>query len=393
MSYYYRRRYSYKSNYSRTSSTNPQVERRPRKSFDITTYIKNEFFNADDLIFTRVANLYRQLYGYGAYKYMMETFYSWKSGSVGLSGQTMRRILECVPKFLSDDKRFYILKCEIIYFIETLHFKQQNKKTSLSQLNDLFENYAKEIDNFNQVNLSWFVGKGIFTETEIQQFLNVCKYALNKKLNLSFRQVQSDLTLIKRKLSDLKQGCFHANYQIDFLTSTVDLSNINQTTLNFTQLTKHEIILEGIFKQFAEQYILEELMKMNFSEQEGEVNHFVKSKDLDFFISQYKEILDQDNEASLKSEFKGEGGQLNLSLEVKSLNKIQASLFLSGAKLTLYAAIFVSAIILIFAFQLYKIFALLFFGGLIVGGMLLGGISTEFKTIKNLILDLKRYGK
>jgi hypothetical protein len=393
MSYYYRRRYSYKRNYSRTSGTNPQVERRPRKSFDITAYIKKEFFNADDLIFTKVASLYRQLYGDGAYKYMMETFYSWKSGSVGLSEQTMRRILECVPKFLSDEKRFYILKCEMIYFIETLHLKQQNKKTSLSQINDLFESYAKEIENFNQVNLSWFVGKGIFTETEIQQFLDVCKYALNKKLNLSFRQVQSDLTLIKSKLSDLKQGSFHASYQIDFLTSTVELSNINQTTLNFKQLTKHEIIPEGTFKQFAEQYILEELIKMDFSEYEGGFNSNVKSNDLDFFISQYKEILDRDNEVSLKSEFKGEGGQLNLSLDIKSLKKIQASLFISGGKLTLYVAISVFAIFLIFAIQLHKEFTLLFFGGLIIGGMLYRGIITEIETMKNLKLDLKRYGK
>ncbi len=393
MSYYYHKKYSYKGNYYRPSSSPKKADISPSKAYDITSFIKNEFFNADYVLFNEVTNLYRLLYGPNAYKYMMSTFPSWKSGSVGLSKQTMRRILECVPKFLSPDKKFYILKCEIIYFIDTLHFKQQNKKILLPQLNDIYENYANEIDNFNQINLSWFVGKGIFTETEIQEFLLVCKYALNKRLNLSFRQVQCDLILIKSKLSDLKEGCFHANYQIDFLNSNIDLSNIIHSTLDFIQLNKHEVKLEGIFKKFAEQYILEELLKMTFFEQTGEINHYVKAKDLDFFISQYNQVLDCDNEASLKSEFKGEGGLLKLSLEVKSVKKIQLSLFLDAAKLTLYISFFLTLIILIFAFNLYKISALILLGVLIVGFILIGSISTKIKSIKNLILDLKLYGK
>jgi len=393
MNYYSRRQYHYRKRYYKTSSGRQQPKGRTIKTFDITSYIKNEFFNADEITFIRIANLYRQLYGYEAYKYMINTFVSWKSGFVGLSGQTLYRILVCVPKFLSDEKRFYILKCEVIYFIEELHLKQQRKYISLSQLNELFENYAKEIDNFNKINLSWFVDKGIFNETEIRQFLDVCKYALNKKLILSYQQVLNDLNLIKTKLSSFKQGSFDANYQIDFLFSKVNLLNINQTTLDFVQFNSHEIKLDGIFKQFAEKYILDELMKIEFTEKEGEVNRFVNSKDLDFFISQYYEILNKNNEASLKSEFKGGGGQLYLSLEIKSLKKIHISLFLSVAKLFLYAGLFISAIILFFVFQLYKIFEILFFGGLIGGGILLGAISTEFKTIKNLNLDLKRYGK
>lgn len=387
MSYYrYRSR-----RYSRSSWATP-APRGPRKSFDITSYLKNEFFSADDITFAKIARLYKQLYGYGPYKYLLDTFYSWKLGHVRVSAQTTTRILECVPRFLTDDKRFHILKCEIVHFIDTLHFKQQNKNISLSQLNTSFENYAREIDSFSQVNLSWFVKKEIFSETEIDQFLSVCKYALKQKLNLSYRQVQADLALIRTKFSCFKPGTFTANYQIDFLSSTLDLSQLNETPLTLIQLGSDQIRLEGIFKQFAEQYILEELMKMSFSEKEGEVNHFIKSNDLDFFIRQYYEILDKDTEASLRSDFKGEGGQLNLFLDVKSLKRIQASIVLSSAKLFLYSAVLVAAIILVFVFELYKIVALVFFGGLILGGALLGGINTEFRVLKNLTIDLKRYG-
>jgi hypothetical protein len=323
----------------------------PRKSFDVTSYLKNEFFNADDKTFARIAHLYKQLYGYGPYKYLLSTFSSWKLGYVRVSGQTTTRILECVPKFLTDDKRFFILKCEIVHFIETLHFKQQNKTASLAQLNTLFEDYAKEIENFNQVNLAWFVSKGIFTETELQQFLSVCKFALREKLDLSYRQVQDDLSLIRSKSSGLKTGTFTATYEIDFLNSKIDLSQIDELPSNRCHLPMKRLQVEGKFKRFTEQYILEELMKMSFTEKEGEVNRFIKAKDIDFFIGQYNAIVESGGEASLKSSFKGEGGQLSLSLEVKSLPNIHAAIFMSLTKLGLYAGLLLVAAALVLFFN------------------------------------------
>lgn len=363
------------------------------KRFSAYSYIQNEFFNADWVTFNKITNLYYDLYGYGPQKYLLDTYYSWKSGSVSTSGRTMSRIIECVPRFLSDEKRFFILKNEIIYFVENLYHKQQNKEVSLYELNTVFENYATQIENFNKSDLPYMVGDRIFTEEEIQHFLLVCKYALFEKLNLVYRQVQSDLILIKNKLSNFNTGIFKASYLIDFLNSKIDLSNINEKPLNFIQLKKQEIKPEGTYKEFVEQYILEEFMKMSFSEKEGEINHFVNTKDLDFFISQYHEISDNKNEATLKSVFNGEGGQFILVLEIKSLKKIQSMIFLSGMKLFLYTSIIVFVVILIITFKLYKEVVWVIFGALIFGGILLKGFESELNKIKELKLDLKRYGK
>jgi len=284
------------------------------------------------------------------------------------------------------------LKNEVINYIKNLHHKQQNKKASITDLNSLFENYIEHIAKFDSNNIS-FITKTKFTAEKVEQFTMICKFALLEKLNLAYRQVQSDLTLIKSKLLILNTGIFKANYKIDFLNSEIDISNINDINFNFITLKQKEINLNENYKKFAEQYILEEFMQMSFSEKQGEVNHFVKSKDLDFFISQYQEINDKDSEATLKSEFKGEGGQLNLSVEIKSLKKIKFLIYFSGAKLLLYFALFITAIILIFTFELYKVVLLLIFGGLIFGGILLVGFIEELKTIKKIKLDLKRYGK
>ena len=289
------------------------------------------------------------------------------------------------------------LKNEVINFIKNLHHKQQNKKASISDVNSLFENYIEHIEKFNQNNLSFitntFITKKKFTAEKIEQFTLVSKYALFEKLNLAYRQVQSDLTLIKNKLSGFNTGIFKATYQIDFLNASIDLSHINETELNFIQLKKQDVNPDGTYKQFAAQYILEEFIQMSFSQKAGEVNHFVKSKDLDFFISQYHEIIDSESEASLHSEFKGEGGQLNLTLEIKSLRKIKSLIFFSCSKMLLFTAIIIGAIVAIFTFELHKVIVLLIIGGLIVGGILLEAFKTEIKKINDLKIDLKRYGK
>lgn len=363
------------------------------KWFSTYSYIENEFFNADKETLKKITDLYYELYGYSAYKYLLNTYQAWKSRSVSASRQTLNRIFECVPRFLSDEKRFHILKNEVFYFIDDIHQKQQNKSINLNQLNDLFENYAIQLNSFSQTNMPYMVGKKIFSTEEIEQFLYACKYSMFEKLNLSYRQVQNDLTLFKEKISTFQTGVFKAHYQIDFLNSKVDISNINETNLFFIQLKTPKIKISGRYKEFTEKYILEELLQMSFQEKEGVVNHFVKSTDLEFFLNQYYNINRKENEATLKSEFKGEGGQLNVVLEVKSLYKIKYSLFLSSVKLLAYLIILYLSLYFTIEFELYNFGVLLIFVGFFLGVFVLEGFKSETRKIKNLKLDLKRYGQ
>jgi hypothetical protein len=53
---------------------------------------------------------YSALYGDQAGRYASKTFLSWKCGNTKLSGQTMERLIELVPPFLTAEQRFRILK-------------------------------------------------------------------------------------------------------------------------------------------------------------------------------------------------------------------------------------------------------------------------------------------
>jgi hypothetical protein len=53
---------------------------------------------------------YSVLYGDLAGRYACKTFPSWKYGQTKLSGQTMERLIELVPPFLTSEQRFSLLK-------------------------------------------------------------------------------------------------------------------------------------------------------------------------------------------------------------------------------------------------------------------------------------------
>jgi hypothetical protein len=393
MTYYYgprrRRRYG-RPNTALLSDSTTQGH---SKSFNVEAYLKNEFFTADTATLTKIIGLYRHLYGDGPYRYLLQTYSGWKTGSVRVSRQTSVRILQCVPKFLTDEKRFYILKCEIIHFIDRLHLKQQNKTTSLAQLNARFQSYVAEIDKFAEINLPWFLKDGIFDESEIQQLLAACKYALIEKLRQSYHQVQSDLELIRDRLNTMKPGTFSASYRIDFLNSTIDLSRINQqAVIESIDVRPAVVNLSGRFKSFAESYILDELVKMRFSERQGQINRLIKAQDIDFFLGQYRELLNRDEEVLLNSTFQGEGGQLTLSLSAKSMRLVHAQILASSVRLGLYVALLLTAIAIVVHFKLYAIVCGLFYITLLVAGAILGAIHSEVKALRSLKEDWKKHG-
>lgn len=111
MGYYGRRRYrtwrsrdwggsSAPSKYSALSSLFGEAVTEIKKAF-----LELESDALDDLFLD-----YGAIHGDSAERYARNTFSKWKSGATKLSGQTMERLMELVPPYLSSDQRFSILK-------------------------------------------------------------------------------------------------------------------------------------------------------------------------------------------------------------------------------------------------------------------------------------------
>jgi hypothetical protein len=72
--------------------------------------IESIFLNLDRNSLESIFQQYGKEYGDNAEKYARNTFQNWKNGATRLSGQTAERLLNLLPPFLSQNKRYELVK-------------------------------------------------------------------------------------------------------------------------------------------------------------------------------------------------------------------------------------------------------------------------------------------
>ena len=77
---------------------------------DSRAYVRDRFFNLTDSQFKDFIKFYASKYGISPRDYLLNTYYSWKSGSTKMSQQTETRLLSCVPKVLFQDEQVVLLR-------------------------------------------------------------------------------------------------------------------------------------------------------------------------------------------------------------------------------------------------------------------------------------------
>lgn len=180
---------------------------------------------------------------------------------------------------------------------------------------------------------------------------------------------------------------------VDFLNIKLDISDINNQDLFFLKLRNINVSLCNSYKIFADQFILEEMIQMNFIKKDSEIKQFIKSNDLDFLIKQYNLLKENNGESSLKCYFEGKAGQLYIEIEVVPIRKIYFLLALTLLKLFFYLLILSSFIYLCIKFEFYKIVIPFIFSTIIVCAFLSNEFNNDFRRLKELKINLYRYGK
>ncbi len=83
--------------------------------------IESIFLNLDRTSRESIFSEYGQEYGDSAEKYARNTFAKWKSGKTKLSGQTAERLLNLLPPFLTQAKRYELVKKLRDYYMNKIH--------------------------------------------------------------------------------------------------------------------------------------------------------------------------------------------------------------------------------------------------------------------------------
>ncbi|MEJ5261475.1 MAG: hypothetical protein WHT45_02255 [Ignavibacterium sp.] len=361
-------------------------------SDETKSYIRKEFFSVNKTTFIQIAELYRSLYGEKPYSYLLEAYNLWKKGERRVSDQTMERILKCVPKYLSKEKKIFILKSEIIQFIGRQQKKYENKPINCNQIDDIYKEFFNSIEDFDYKDLRWFV-KDVFTKKEIDKYIEISKYVVKKKLEQSYHQVKSDLKILYPIISQISFGVVAKYYTIDFFKTKLDLNTFPEINLKLRQREIPEPSLDENIDERMLSYLVEEILKLTYIQELGKINHKISKSDLSILWKQYKDFLDNDNEANIFSEFQGKGGIFSIKIVLKSKSKLSQELVLSVSKSIAYLLGFALELYLFIKFNLFSKSSILVIIFIIVSIYLLIQVYFEYVKSKSLRLEVIKYGR
>jgi len=381
--HYYKRKY-YNSYYDSHTYTS--------YSDETQSYIRKEFFSINETTFLQIAELYRSLYGEKPYSYLLKAYDLWKKGRRRVADQTMERILKCVPKYLSKEKKLFILKSEIIQFIERQQKKYENKPINCNQIDDIYKEFFNSIEHFDDKDLRWFV-KDVFTKTEIDKYIEISKYVVKKKLEQSYHQVKSDLRILYPVVSQISFGVENQYYTIDFFKTKLDLNTFPEITMRLGQRGIAEPTLDDNIDERMLSYLVDEILKLTYIQEVGKINQEISQSDLSILWKRYKDFLDNDNEADIFSEFQGKGGIFSIEIVLKSKSKLSQEFILSISKSIAYFLGFVLELYLFIKFNLFSKSGILVLVFIIVSIYLLIQVYSEYVKSKSLRLEVIKYGR
>jgi hypothetical protein len=137
-----------------------------------------------------------------------------------MAGVTEVRILQCVPRFLSETERFQILCFYIPSFAMKVLQNSTKEALTLEALPRIYGELAGACRK-STPELGWFVS-GIFSPNELNEFAAVLQYAYLERLCRSYQAVAADVHTIISELGQF-DGITEGEYSIAFLGQSFPL--------------------------------------------------------------------------------------------------------------------------------------------------------------------------
>ena len=334
MSWYYRR-YNYRKrrDFEYNYSKSPYWQ-----SF---RFIKECFFSFNRLTFLKFVNYYVDKYGEGPKNYLIKTYPKWKSGEVNLSSQSGIRLLKCVPKFLTIDEKFEILKFYLPEIAEGLRNSISRKSVNLSDINKLYYHLSNKCLQFSY-GLDWFAS-GVFTNDEIKELINVLKFAMLNRIIKSYNDVKSDIRFIYNIF--LKVDIDYAmefNYRINFLNCLIKLDDFSVLNRNLRFPTLDRPNLATDYREKFKKILLNHSLKLSLEEDKTKYNHHFIVNDVKKLLS-YLSNLKKSQEFDSNIKVDGKGGVANIHFYKKNILRLHSEIVLATIKF--FASILITGVI------------------------------------------------
>ena len=297
---------------------------------DSRAYVRDRFFNLTDSQFKDFIKFYASKYGISPRDYLLNTYYSWKSGSTKMSQQTETRLLSCVPKVLFQDEQVVLLRYNLEYFIEHENHRFNFKQIPLSNLAAAYYEHLVYLEK-RDITLDWFI-KDIFSADEMGHFISLFRYLLIKRLEISFLAVCNDLQRIKQ-LVNQTSAPVSVSYKIKFFNIEINFDSYSVPNRNSFTVSEE---IPDFFKSqsnLLKEFLSQDALEMQKDHTQSTIKALISSNDIKLALDQ---IASFSQEVDCKMNANGEGGLINLHFVRKDLKRLNYELQKKGWLLASY---------------------------------------------------------
>lgn len=256
-----------------------------------------------------------------------------------MTAQSERRILECVPKFMTAKEQYKLLLLSAPKLIvPAVDWRIGARNGSLMSLATLHAKYAQSIDTLktSTVNLEWFV-KGVFSEQEIEEYVQCLRYVGMQKLQQSFSAVIEDLGEML-PLPPMS-GCKISYQYVDYLYQC-QLDNVNSEELNTHRLFVDIPMPDLITRIGVEnaRMIADRLLGIDTSMREGYGSMVIGVDEVQSFLHSIQLAVDGPDYDG-RVNVKGAGGTMHIHITRRNLKVLRKKLDLLGMLMLATAAL------------------------------------------------------
>jgi hypothetical protein len=279
-----------------------------------------------------------------------------------------KHILACMPKFVSENTRFELLKLEMLAYITRLagashsatSYWDNPKKVHFS-FQKIYVTCIKKINNFYP---KWYINDA-YNSIEIKNIKQIFYYLYQQLLINAYNGVIDDLTWFYPKIAELYKNVYYSlafNSQEQNETSTKDWANYY---INFGGLAiyKHFIInrykyfkanypplkldllvqppIDSTFSPSLIQFFSDELMALEEDKKIKKINYEAMQKDWEMFENQCKTLYKTPNEITISTNITTQSGKLVIKFKVPNKLTRQFDFLFTQGSIVIAAIIFI----------------------------------------------------
>lgn len=212
----------------------------------IVADIQDFFFSLPSHSLQSMLMNYKSSYGEGAYSYAIATYPYWKSGSRSMSDQTLLRLVETLPRFLTEQQRLHLLEKLFIDYQKRNHANPKciSITTDWNEYNIKLSNLSNDINTIYSV----------FAPTDFEQdIIELASWLTNDDMKvakniLATIAIKNYNLLIRSANDDIRRFRTHCEEkQRKKLTGDYERLEIKLPTVSITFTVKKKSFFERFF--------------------------------------------------------------------------------------------------------------------------------------------------